>query len=340
MSPFRSAAKILYDSGMPRHSQKVSLKRIPLEITRLGLGTAPLGGMFTSVPEKDSDELISTAFDLGINFFDTAPLYGYGRAEIRLGRALRAAKKDFVISTKVGRVLNETDNSDREFFKDADPTRESVYDWSADGVKRSINESLERLGLDHIDIVLLHDCEDYLEQTLREAYPVLDSYRSQGMIKAVGMGLNLCAPSVAVMKETDLDCALIAGRYTLLDQEAQEELFPLALKKNVSMFIGGVYNSGVLANPVKGAAFNYAPVSDELLNRALAIKSFLAERGVSLTAAAIQFPLRHPAVTTVLTGSRNAAELRANVADFDVEIPESIWSDLEASGLVKQLSLS
>jgi D-threo-aldose 1-dehydrogenase len=325
---------------MSRHNQKVPLKRSPLEITRLGLGTAPLGGMFTSVSEQDSDDLIATAFDLGINYFDTAPLYGYGKSEIRLGRALRAANRHYVLSTKVGRVLNPTEQSDREFFKDADPTRESVHDWSADGVKRSINESLERLGVNHIDIVLLHDCEDHLEQTLREAYPVLDSYRSQGIIKAVGMGLNLCAPSVAVMKETDLDCALIAGRYTLLDQEAQEELFPLALKKNVSMIIGGVYNSGVLANPVKGASFDYAPVSENLLDRAIAIKAFLADRGISLTAAAIQFPLRHPAVTTVLTGSRSAAELHANVADFNVEIPNSIWNDLEASGLVNPLSIS
>ncbi len=325
---------------MSLHNEKISLKRVALEVTRLGLGTAPLGGMFTSVAEQDSDNLIATAFELGINFFDTAPLYGHGRSEIRLGRALRAAKQNFVLSTKVGRVLNPTVNADREFFKDADATREPIYDWSADGIKRSINESLERLGLDHIDIVLLHDCEDFLEQTISEAYPVLDSYRSQGIIKAVGMGLNLCAPSVKVMKETDLDCALIAGRYTLLDQEAQEELFPLALKKNVSMIIGGVYNSGVLANPVKGASYNYAPVSEDLLDRALAIKAFLAERGISLTAAAIQFPLRHPAVATVLTGSRSAAELRANVADFDADIPDSVWSELESSGLIKPLSLS
>ena len=324
---------------MSRHNQKISFKRVPIEVTRLGLGTAPLGGMFTSVAESDSDALIATAFDLGINYFDTAPLYGYGRSEVRLGRALRALKKDFVISTKVGRVLNDTKDSDREFFKDADPTKESVYDWSADGIKRSINESLERLGLDHIDIVLLHDCEDYLEQTLREAYPVLDSYRSQGIIKAVGMGLNLCAPSVAIMKDTDLDCALIAGRYTLLDQEAQHELFPLALKKNVSMIIGGVFNSGVLANPVPGAMYNYAPVSDELLKKAQAIKKLLDSRKVSLTAAALQFPLRHPAVTTVLTGSRNSTELRANVADFDAEIPSDIWKELEESGLVEPLSL-
>lgn len=324
---------------MYRHSETVSLKRVPLKVTRLGLGTAPLGGMFDSISESASDDLISTAFELGITYFDTAPLYGHGKSELRLGRGLRASKKDFVISTKVGRVVNAANEPDTEFFKDADPTKISVFDWSADGVKRSIEESLERLGLDHIDIVLLHDCENHLEQTLGEAYPVLDSYRAQGIIKAVGMGLNLCAPSIAVMKETDLDCALIAGRYTLLDQEAQEELFPLALKKNVSMIVGGVYNSGVLANPVKGAAFNYAPVSDALLNRALAIKEFLAEREVSLTAAAIQFPLRHPAVMTVLTGSRNADELRANVADFDAEISESVWHELEESGLIKPLLL-
>lgn len=324
---------------MSRHNQKISLKRVPLEITRLSLGTAPLGGLFTSVSEKDSDNLVATAFELGINYFDTAPLYGYGRAEIRLGRALRSSGKDFVISTKVGRVLNPTEFSDKDIFEDADTTKECVYDWSADGIKRSIDESLERLGLDHIDIALLHDCENFLEQTIKVAYPVLDSYRSQGIIKAVGTGLNYTAPSVVVMKETDLDCALIAGRYTLLDQEAQEELFPLALKKNVSMIIGGVYNSGVLANPIKGATFNYAPVSAELLDRALAIKAFLASRGVSLTAAAIQFPLRHPAVATVLTGSRSATELRANVADFDFEIAESVWSELEESGLIKPISL-
>ncbi len=324
---------------MPNHNQKISLKRTALEISRLGLGTAPLGGMFSSVSEQDSDDLIATALNLGINYIDTAPLYGHGRSEIRLGRALRAANSNYVLSTKVGRVLNETSSPDKEFFKDADPTKESVYDWSAEGIKRSLEESLERLGIDHVDILLMHDCEDYLEQAINVAYPVLDDYRSQGIINAVGMGLNLCAPSIKVMQETDLDCALIAGRYTLLDQEAQEELFPLALKKNVSMIIGGVYNSGVLANPVKGAAYNYAPVSEDLLDRALAIKDFLAERGVSLTAAAIQFPLRHPAVTTVLTGSRSTEELRANVADFNTDIPDSVWSELEASGLIKPLLL-
>lgn len=329
---------------MARHNEKISFKRVPLEVTRLSLGTAPLGGMFNSIAERDSDQVIESALDAGINYYDTAPLYGYGKAEVRLGRVLSATKKPFVISTKVGRVLNKLEtpkeSAETHQFKDSDFTRECVYDWSADGIKRSIEESLERLGLDSVDIVLMHDCENHLAQAIGEAYPVLDDYRSQGIIKAVGMGLNLCAPSIKVMRETDLDCALIAGRYTLLDQEAQDELFPLALKKQVAMIIGGVYNSGVLANPVKGAAFNYEPVSAALLDRALEIKAFLAARGVSLTAAAIQFPLRHPAVTTVLTGSRNTAELQANIADFDTQIDESVWEELEGSGLIRPLSLS
>lgn len=325
---------------MARHSERVSIKGTALEVTRLGLGTAPLGGLFTSVDEQDSDDLIVAAFDHGINFFDTAPQYGHGVAEQRLGRILQRVGKPFVLETKVGRVLNPTNQADKAWFADADPHLEPIFDFSADGVKRSIEDSLRRLGVDHIDIALLHDAEDHLPQAIEEAYPVLDSFRSQGVIKAVGMGLNLCQPSVTIMKNTDLNVALIAGRYTLLDQEGQEELFPLALKKNVSILAAGVFNSGVLANPVAGAKYNYVDASDEVIKRAQEIGKFLRERNIPLTAAALQFPLRHPAVTAVLTGSRNRAELESNIKDFDVTIPDSIWAELEASGLVAKLKVS
>ncbi len=325
---------------MARHSERVSIKGTALEVTRLGLGTAPLGGLFTSVDEQDSDDLIVAAFDHGINFFDTAPQYGHGVAEQRLGRILQRVGKPFVLETKVGRVLNPTNQADKAWFADADPHLEPIFDFSADGVKRSIEDSLRRLGVDHIDIALLHDAEDHLPQAIEEAYPVLDSLRSQGVIKAVGMGLNLCQPSVTIMKNTDLNVALIAGRYTLLDQEGQEELFPLALKKNVSILAAGVFNSGVLANPVAGAKYNYVDASDEVIKRAQKIGKFLRERNIPLTAAALQFPLRHPAVTAVLTGSRNRAELESNIKDFDVTIPDSIWAELEASGLVAKLKVS
>jgi D-threo-aldose 1-dehydrogenase len=322
-----------------RHSEKVKIKRVDLALTRLGLGTAPLGGLFTSVRDVDSDEMIATAFDEGIGYFDTAPLYGHGRAEIRLGRALRTADKPYVLSTKVGRVLNTGKDVDLSWFADADPNLEPVYDYSGDGIKRSIDDSLKRLGVDHIDIALMHDAEDHIYEAIHNAYPVLDDLRSQGVIKAVGMGLNICSASVAIMKETDLDVALIAGRYTLLDQEAQEELFPLALQKNVSIIIGGVYNSGVLANPNPGAMYDYLPASSEIIDRARKIGAFLQERNVSLTAAALQFPLRHPAVTTVLTGSRSKAELLSNIEDFDRDLPPDIWTELEESGLVHKIKV-
>ncbi len=325
---------------MARHSKRVSIKGTSLEVTQLGLGTAPLGGLFTSVDEQDSDDLIVAAFEHGINFFDTAPQYGHGVAELRLGRILQRIGKPYVLETKVGRVLNPTNQADKAWFADANPHLEPVFDFSADGVKRSIEESLKRLGVDHIDIALLHDAEDHLPQAINEAYPVLDSFRSQGVIKAVGMGLNLCQPSVTIMKNTDLNVALIAGRYTLLDQEGQEELFPLALKKNVSILAAGVFNSGVLANPVTGAKYNYVDASDEVIKRAQEIGKFLRERDIPLTAAALQFPLRHPAVTAVLTGSRNRTELESNIEDFDSIIPDSIWAELESSGLVAKLQVS
>ena len=325
---------------MIRHNTKVAIARTGLQVTKLGLGTAPLGGLFTSVLETDSDELIQSAFDNELNFFDTAPLYGYGTAEIRLGRILKTIGKPFVLETKVGRVLNPADQADKAWFADANPNLEPVFDFSSDGVKRSIEESLKRLGVDHIDIALMHDADDHLEQAIREAYPVLDDYRRQGIIKGVGMGLNLCAPSIAIMKECDLNVALIAGRFTLLDQEAQDELFPLALKKNISILAAGVYNSGVLANPNPGATYNYLPASDEVIGRARSIGEFLKARNVSLTAAALQFPMRHPAVTVVLTGSRSKDELESNIADFNQDLPQDIWEELEASKLIQPLKIN
>ncbi len=325
---------------MIRHNTKVAIARTGLQVTKLGLGTAPLGGLFTSVLDSDSDELIRSAFDNELNFFDTAPQYGHGTAEIRLGRILKTIGKPYVLETKVGRVLNPTASADKAWFADANPHLEPVFDFSAEGIKRSIEESLKRLGVDHIDIALLHDADDHLEQAIREAYPVLDDYRRQGIIKGVGMGLNLCAPSIAIMKECDLNVALIAGRFTLLDQEAQDELFPLALKKNVSILAAGVYNSGVLANPNPGATYNYLPASEEVISRARAIGEFLKARNVSLTAAALQFPLRHPAVTVVLTGSRSRAELESNIADFNHDLPQDIWKELEESGLIQPLKVN
>lgn len=323
---------------MARYNEKVKLKRSELEVTRLSLGTAPLGGLFASVSDKDGDELLNSALDLGINYFDTAPQYGHGVAEIRLGRALQNAKVPFIVETKVGRVLKRVEGVEPEkWFPDAPRDIVPIYDYSKAGIRQSFEESLERLGLPHIDIVLMHDAEDYIPDAINNAFPVLAELRSQGLIKAIGLGMNYVEPALEIMKNTDLDIALIAGRYTLLDQIAQEELFPYALANNIDISMGGVLNSGVLANPAPGATYNYLPASDEIIARAKKICDFLKERNIPLIAAAVQFPMRHPAVTSIVTGPRNVSELQTYIEGFDFPIPESVWVELENSGLVERL---
>ena len=324
---------------MARHNQKVGMKRADLELTRLSLGTAPLAGLFKSVDISESDRLIHTALDNGMNYFDTAPLYGHGLAEERLGRILGKVSQPFVLQTKVGRVLNWVEKADSvPWFPDADPHIQPVFDYSADGIKRSLEDSLKRLGVDHIDIALMHDAENHIEQAINIAYPVLADLKRQGIIKAVGIGINFCDVAIEIMKNVDLDIVLLAGRYTLLDQSAQNKLLPYALERKVDITIGGVFNSGVLADPKPGATFEYLPASDEIIKKAQDIRAFLSKQGIPLTAAALQFPLRHPAVTSVLTGSRNSKELLANMADFDLELPEDIWNQLEGAGLIETMA--
>ena len=324
---------------MARHNQKVGMKRADLELTRLSLGTAPLAGLFKSVDISESDQLIHTALDNGMNYFDTAPLYGHGLAEERLGRILGKVSQPFVLQTKVGRVLNWVEKADSvPWFPDADPHIQPVFDYSADGIKRSLEDSLIRLGVDHIDIALMHDAENHIEQAINIAYPVLADLKRQGIIKAVGIGINFCDVAIEIMKNVDLDIVLLAGRYTLLDQSAQNKLLPYALERKVDITIGGVFNSGVLADPKPGATFEYLPASDEIIKKAQDIRAFLSKQGIPLTAAALQFPLRHPAVTSVLTGSRNSKELLANMADFDLELPEDIWNQLEGAGLIETMA--
>jgi len=323
---------------MARYNEKVKLKRSDLEVTRLSLGTAPLGGLFKSVSDADGEALLNSALEIGINYFDTAPQYGHGVAEIRVGKVLQSTKLPYVIETKVGRILQKVENAELfPWFPDAPRDVMPIFDYSADGIKRSFNESLERMGLDHLDIVLMHDAEEHIKEAIENAFPVLAQYRSQGLIKAVGIGINYVEPALEIMKNTDLDIALIAGRYTLLDQIAHNELFPYALAHNIDITMGGVLNSGVLANPMAGATYNYLPASDEIISRAARIGNFLKERNIPLISAALQFPLRHPAVTSVLTGPRNVKELLSNVDDFNRELPIDIWAELEDANLIERI---
>ena len=313
-----------------KHNDIVRL-RTGVEISRLSLGTAAFGGLYRSVSETDCTDTLLTAINNGINFIDTAPHYGKGTSEVRIGKAIAGRdRSSFVISTKVGRLLVPSDAEIDEFFMDADNTVERKFDFSAKGVRQSLESSLERLGIESVEILFIHDPDAHADEAILEAYSELDQMRSEGIIKAIGVGMNQCAIPTRIMKETDIDVVLIAGRYSLLDQEAMEELLPTALARNVDVIVAGVFNSGILANPVKGATFDYLPASDELLAKAVRIREVLDEHQVSLTSAALQFPLRHPAVKSVLVGCRSAAEVESNIEEFDKTIENRAWDDLES----------
>jgi len=318
--------------------KRIRLGRTALEVTRLGLGTAPLGGLFMPVSEERFTATVERAWELGLRLFDTAPLYGKGTAETRLGAALAGRpRNEYVLSTKVGRLLRPDAPPDPETLRglwhDA-PALNPSFDFSEEGVLRSFSESLERLGLDRIDIALIHDPDDHDEQALAGAYPALERLRSEGVIGAVGVGANHVDVLCRFARETDVDCFLVAGRYTLLDHVALQQLLPLCVDRGIAVIAGGVYNSGILANPRAGATFNYEPASHELVARALRLQGVCERHGVPLSAAAIQFPLAHPAVAAVVTGAASMAELEENVEYARFPVPAGLWAELQAEGLI------
>jgi D-threo-aldose 1-dehydrogenase len=320
-----------------RHLEQRAIHGTDVKVSRLSLGTAPLGGLFKSVAESESDSVIHEALNSGINYIDTAPLYGYGVGEKRVGRGIKGFSPAPVISTKVGRLLRPGNNAEYDKFPDSDPNVEIYFDHSPAGIRKSLEESLTRLGKESIEIAYIHDADNWVREAIDVVYPELHKMREEGLVKAIGIGMNWCPTSVAIMKETDLNIALIAGRFTLLDQSAQAELYPLALAKKVSIIAAGVFNSGVLANPVAGAYYDYEIAPQEIIDKARAIANFLEKFNVTLASAALQFPLRHPAVASVLTGAGSMAELRANIASFDATLPDGLWSEMEEAGLISKL---
>jgi aryl-alcohol dehydrogenase-like predicted oxidoreductase len=312
------------------------LGRTGVPVSRIGLGTAPLAGLFSAVGAEQAEETLRSAWDAGIRYFDTAPHYGAGLAEQRLGRFLAGRPRSQVtVSTKVGRLLvpgtGDHDGRDEEGFAGGTGLVR-VRDYSAEGVYRSLSQSLERSGLDAFDIVLVHDPDDHYEQALEGAFPALERLRAQGAVRAIGAGMNQTRMLVRFVERADLDCVLVAGRYSLLDRSAGEELLPLCARRQVGVLVGGVFNSGILADPRPGATYDYAPASDEILARARAMAELCAAHGVPLAAAALQFPLRHPAVTSVVVGARSAQEVAENIAHASRAVPEALWSDLETMG--------
>lgn len=288
---------------------------------RVGLGGGPLGGLFQPVRDDDARATIDTAWERGVRLYDTAPFYGSGLAERRLGSALRDRPRDeYVVSTKVGRLLRPGRPDPN--FAGADPLG-AFFDFSHDGALRSLEDSLERLGLDRVDVALVHEPQEHMDEALAGAYPALVRLREEGTVRAIGVGLNYVEPLLRFARETDVDCLLVAGRWTLLDRSAAGVL-DLCAERGIAVLAAGVLNSGVLAG---GTTFDYGPAPPEILERARRLRDACGRRGVPLLAAAVQFPLRHPAVAAVILGARSPREVEEDLAALEAEIPDELWSD-------------
>ncbi len=317
-----------------------------VEVTRLGLGGAPLSGMvladglFGGTSYDDSQAIIKRAYDLGVLYFDTAPGYGVGRGEARYGHAIKEMERDEItISTKVARLLVPEDEANAEpSGPEGIPNYVSKLDYSKEAIHRSLQTSLERLGVDEVDIVYLHDADfsgQHSEDDFAMGLEALSELKQAGALKAIGMGMNEWQMTEKMIQRFDLDIILLAGRYTLLDQSALPVLMPLCQKKNVSVAIGGPYNSGILARDLDGpVSFDYNPAEEKWVTKAKHIKEVCERWGADVRAVALQFPFAHPAVTTIIPGSCSVEELEQNVELMQREIPEGIWDELVNEGLI------
>jgi D-threo-aldose 1-dehydrogenase len=305
---------------MPPPLPSIILPRTGSEITRLALGTAPLATGFWGNTADVAVATAAAAVDAGITLFDTAALYGSGEAEERLGRALALrADRPRVVATKVGNSV-----------VDGGGGRQIVRDLSADGVRRQLDDSLTRLGVERIDIVHVHDPEDALDQAIGQTFPALAALRDEGVIGAVSLGTNVVATAITVLERCDVDLVMVAGRLTLLDRSASDDLVPALMARGVPMLAAGVFNSGVLARPVEGAWFDYAPVPSAVLDRARRIGGVCREAGVPLQAAAMQYPLRFAPVAAVVVGMSSPAEVAENCAGFLAPVADDVWEAIDA----------
>ncbi len=329
--------------------KKVAVGNTGVEVPLLGLGTAPLSGMvlgdglYGGTAHEEAVKVINRAYDLGVSYVDTAPLYGAGRAEARVGLSEYGSgdRSKFVISTKIGRVLNPTPSG---ISPSDDPDGigdlTAVNTWTRDDVMRSIEESLKRLNMDTIEIIYVHDPDVEAfgdDQAVNEAFPTLIELREQGVIKAIGCGMNEWQMPLRFIERFDLDIILLAGRYTLLDHEGLSEFLPACVDRDVKICVGGPYNSGILARDLsKPVTFNYEPAATHLVERAKRLTRVCESHGVDLKAAALQFVLAHPAVATVIPGAQSTAELEQNIAMVQAELPSGLWSDLRSENLIPE----
>jgi D-threo-aldose 1-dehydrogenase len=321
-----------------------------IQFTEIGFGGAPLGNLYRAIAEKEAQDTLNAAWKAGIRYYDTAPLYGLGLSETRINHFLRDKPRDkYTLSTKVGRRLRVVPAAERtgigKFFNT--PSRREIYDYSYDGVKRSLEDSFERLGVDRIDILYVHDVDVFthgskevrdrhIDDLMKGGYRALVELRDQKVIKAFGAGVNEWQACQMLAERGDFDLFLLAGRYTLLEQEALESFLPLCEKRGIGIVIGGPYNSGILATgPRKGAFYNYSPAPKDILRRVAEIEEIARKHRVKLPEAALRFPLVHPSVVSVIPGAARPSEVALNIRTLSKTIPKALWKDLKAAGLIR-----
>jgi len=328
--------------------KKRQVGKTNLQVSELGFGAATFGNLYHRMPEGAAEESIAKAMALGLNQFDTAPYYGFGLSERRVGNSLREYdKNDYVLSTKVGRILEPCEKAEDKYGFCSPMPFEPKYDYSYDGIMRSFEHSIQRLGLSKIDILYMHDIgrvthgdnHDALFKIAMEGgYKAMDELRSQGLVSAIGLGVNEYEVCEQAMDHGYFDCFLLAGRYTLLEQESLKTFLPRCLKENSSIILGGPYNSGILATGVRREGvvphYNYEPASNEIIKTVAKIEDICQEYNVPLAAAALQFPLAHPAVVSVIPGLSSASRVETTVAQMQINIPTDFWVALQNAGLL------
>jgi D-threo-aldose 1-dehydrogenase len=317
------------------------IPKISLALGELSLGCAQLGNLYREVSDEDARATVDAAWELGIRYFDTAPHYGLGLSERRLGAALKERPRgEYVLSSKVGRLLEPlpvVDGVDDDGYA-VPRTHRRVFDFSRDGIRRSFAGSLARLGVDRLDIAYLHDPDDHIPDVLATGFPALAELRAEGAVTAIGAGMNDSAPLAWLVCETDVDVVMLAGRYTLLDQKSLDDLLPACEERGVAVVAAGVFNSGILARsePPAHAKYDYADAPAELLTRAHAIARVCERHGTTLPTAAIAFPLAHPAVVDICVGARSREQIELNAARYADDVPAELWAELKADGLLRE----
>jgi len=321
--------------------------RVDLSVTAFAFGTAPIGNIFRPVPDEESRAMIETSWEAGVRYFDTAPMYGHGLAELRTGEGLRWKPREaYVLSSKVGRLLRPARRADIDFAPWADAAPFIMrFDYSYDGTMRAFEDSLQRLALERMDICFIHDIDVFTRGAEQPAvfaaamdgcWRALERLRREGVVKAIGVGVNEWQVCHAALQQRDFDCFLLAGRYTLLEQDALDEFLPLCEARGAAVVVGGGFNSGILATGARpGAKYNYAPAPADVMQKVARIEAVCAAHDVPLPAAALQFVVAHPAVPAFIAGTRTVAQLRQNLAWFSHPIPPDFWAELKATGLLR-----